>query len=71
MTASLDHAIWFHAPLRIDDWLLYVQDSPVTGGARGFARGSIYTRDGQLVASAVQEGLMRIVKPTEAEDRSI
>jgi acyl-CoA thioesterase-2 len=48
-----------------------VQDSPVTGGARGFARGSIYTRDGQLVASAVQEGLMRIVKPTEAEDRSI
>jgi acyl-CoA thioesterase-2 len=71
MTASLDHAIWFHAPLRIDDWLLYVQDSPVTGGARGFARGSIYSRDGQLVASAVQEGLMRIVKPTEAEDRSI
>lgn len=71
MTASLDHAIWFHAPLRVDDWLLYVQDSPRARGARGFARGSIYTRDGVLVASAAQEGLMRIVAPTEAEDRSI
>ncbi|MFT5441171.1 MAG: acyl-CoA thioesterase-2 [Myxococcota bacterium] len=71
MTASLDHAIWFHAPLRIDDWLLYYQDSPVTGGARGYARGSIYTREGVLVASAAQEGLMRPVTPTKAEDRSI
>jgi len=70
MTASLDHAIWFHAPLRVDDWLLYVQDSPVAAGGRGFARGSIFTRSGKLVASAVQEGLMRPVAPTRAEDRS-
>lgn len=70
MTASLDHAIWFHAPLRVDDWLLYVQDSPVAAGGRGFARGSIFTRAGKLVASAVQEGLMRPVAPTRAEDRS-
>ncbi len=71
MTASLDHAIWFHAPLRVDDWLLYKQDSPRTRGGRGFARGSIYTRAGELVASAAQEGLMRPVAPTQAEDRSI
>jgi len=70
MTASLDHAIWFHAPLRVDDWLLYVQDSPVAAGARGYARGSIYTRQGRLVASAAQEGLIRPVAPTDAEDRS-
>ncbi|MEM9028234.1 MAG: acyl-CoA thioesterase II [Pseudomonadota bacterium] len=57
--ASLDHAMWFHRPFRADDWLLYVQDSPWAGGARGFCRGSFYTRDGQLVASAAQEGLMR------------
>lgn len=71
MTASLDHAIWFHAPLRIDDWLLYHQDCPVTGGARGFARGTVYTRDGRLVASAAQEGLIRPVAPPDAENRSI
>jgi acyl-CoA thioesterase-2 len=71
MTASLDHAIWFHAPLRIDDWLLYHQDCPVTFGARGFARGTIYTRDGRLVASAVQEGLIRPVAAPDADDRSI
>ncbi len=71
MTASLDHAIWFHSPLRVDDWLLYVQDSPVGAGARGFARGSIYTRAGKLVASSAQEGLMRPVSPTKAEDRSV
>jgi len=70
MTASLDHAIWFHAPLRVDDWLLYVQDSPVAGGARGFARGTIFTRKGKLVASVAQEGLIRPVSPTAAEDRS-
>ena len=57
--ASLDHALWFHAPFRADDWLLYAQDSPRASGARGFNRGSIYSRDGVLVASAVQEGLMR------------
>jgi acyl-CoA thioesterase-2 len=70
MTASLDHAIWFHRPLRADDWLLYVQDSPIATGARGFARGSIFTRDGMLVASTAQEGLVRPVSPDHAEDRS-
>ncbi len=71
MNASLDHAIWFHTPLRVDNWLLYVQDSPAARGARGYARGTIYTQDGMLVASAAQEGLMRPVAPAEAEDRSI
>ena len=59
-TASLDHAMWFHRPFKADDWLLYVQDSPSASGARGFNRGSIYSRDGQLVASVAQEGLMRL-----------
>ncbi|MES2905957.1 MAG: acyl-CoA thioesterase II [Pseudomonadota bacterium] len=58
--ASLDHAMWFHRPFRADDWLLYAQDSPSASGARGFARGSIYARDGLLVASVAQEGLIRI-----------
>jgi len=58
-TASLDHALWLHADFRIDDWLLYVTDSPWAGGARGFNRGTIYTRDGRLVASVAQEGLIR------------
>jgi acyl-CoA thioesterase-2 len=57
--ASLDHALWFHRPFRADEWLLYAQDSPFTGGARGFARGSIFTRQGQLIASVAQEGLIR------------
>jgi acyl-CoA thioesterase-2 len=57
--ASLDHALWFHRPFRADDWLLYAQDSPSAHGARGFCRGSIFTRDGVLVASVAQEGLMR------------
>ena len=59
MLASLDHAMWFHRPFRADDWLLYDQDSPVAWGGRGFARGSIYTRSGQLAVSVVQEGLVR------------
>ncbi|WP_395771740.1 acyl-CoA thioesterase II [Arenimonas sp.] len=58
--ASLDHALWFHRPFRIDDWLLYSLDSPSASGARGLARGSIYTRDGILVASVAQEGLIRV-----------
>ncbi len=58
--ASLDHAMWFHRPFRADEWLLYVQDSPSAGGARGLNRGLIYSRAGELVASAVQEGLIRI-----------
>lgn len=57
--ASLDHAMWFHRPFRADDWLLYVQDSPSASGARGYCRGAIYDRHGHLVASTVQEGLMR------------
>lgn len=57
--ASLDHAMWFHHPFKMDDWLLYAQDSPSSSGARGFNRGSLYTRTGKLVASVVQEGLMR------------
>jgi len=57
--ASLDHAMWFHHPFKMDDWLLYAQDSPSASGARGFNRGALYTRDGKLVASVVQEGLMR------------
>jgi len=57
--ASLDHAMWFHRPCRVDEWLLYVVDSPAAAGARAFARGSIFTRDGVLVASVAQEGLTR------------
>jgi acyl-CoA thioesterase-2 len=57
--ASLDHAMWFHRPCRLDDWLLYTQDSPSAAGARGMTRGSIFTRDGRLVASVAQEGLIR------------
>ncbi|MFT5344052.1 MAG: acyl-CoA thioesterase-2, partial [Paracoccaceae bacterium] len=59
MTASLDHAMWFHAPIQFEDWHLYTMDSPFTGGARGFNRGAIYSREGALVASTAQEGLMR------------
>jgi acyl-CoA thioesterase-2 len=60
MAASLDHALWLHRPFRADDWLLYAQDSPNLHGARGFARGLIFTRDGTLVASVAQEGLVRL-----------
>jgi acyl-CoA thioesterase-2 len=58
--ATLDHAIWFHRPFRVDEWLLYAMDSPAAAGARGFGRGSIYTADGTLVASVAQEGLTRL-----------
>lgn len=57
--ASLDHAVWLHRPFRVDDWLLYAIDSPAAAGARGFTRGSLFTRDGTLVASTAQEGLLR------------
>ncbi len=57
--ASLDHALWFHRPFRADDWLLYSQDSPSTSGARGFSRGLVFNREGHLVASVAQEGLVR------------
>ncbi len=60
--ASLDHALWMHRPFRVDDWLLYAIDGPAAIGARGFARGSIFTRAGELVASVAQEGLTRWVR---------
>lgn len=59
MMASLDHALWFHRPFKADEWLLYAQDSPSSSGALGFNRGSIFTREGALVASVTQEGLIR------------
>lgn len=58
--ASLDHAVWLHEPFRADEWLLYTTDSPWAGHARGFNRGRIFTRDGRLVASTTQEGLIRL-----------
>jgi acyl-CoA thioesterase-2 len=58
--ASLDHAMWFHRDFRFDDWLLYSIDSPSASGARGLCRGSIFTRDGRLVASTAQEGMLRV-----------
>jgi acyl-CoA thioesterase-2 len=61
MGASLDHCMWFHRPFRADEWLLYDMDSPTADGARGLARGFLFTREGKLVVSLVQEGLMRKV----------
>ncbi len=58
--ASLDHAMWFHRPLRVDDWLLYDLESPSASGARGFAQAGVFSRDGRLVATSAQEGLVRI-----------
>jgi acyl-CoA thioesterase-2 len=60
--ASIDHAMWFHRPLRVDDWLLYNVESPSASGARGFARAGLFSLDGRLVASTAQEGLVRIKK---------
>ncbi len=59
--ASIDHAMWFHRQARVDDWLLYATDSPSASGARGFTRGHLFSRDGRLVASTAQEGLIRVV----------
>ena len=64
MGASLDHAMWFHRPFRADQWWLYDQESPWTGAARGLARGSIFTQDGRLAVSVVQEGLLRVPRTT-------
>jgi acyl-CoA thioesterase II len=58
--ASLDHAVFFHRPFRVDEWLLYAMDSPAASGSRGFTRGTLHTRDGTVVASTVQEGLLRL-----------
>jgi acyl-CoA thioesterase-2 len=60
LAASLDHALWFHRPFRADEWLLYAQVSPSAHGGRGLVRGGLYSRDGQLVASVIQEGLLRL-----------
>jgi acyl-CoA thioesterase-2 len=62
MIASLDHAMWFHRPLRVDEWLLYHQKSPSAQGARGIAEGFIYRRDGALSVTVIQEGLIRPIK---------
>jgi acyl-CoA thioesterase II len=62
VVASIDHAMWFHRPMRVDDWLLYSMESPSASGARGFARASLFARDGRLVASTAQEGLLRVRK---------
>ncbi|MFJ4617941.1 acyl-CoA thioesterase [Streptomyces sp. NPDC088812] len=58
--ASLDHAMWFHRPFRVDDWLLYDQESPSAYGGRGLGQGRIYTRDGRLAVSVIQEGVVRV-----------
>lgn len=68
--ASLDHALWFHRDFRIDEWLLYSMDSPNASGARGFARGQLFTEAGKLVASTTQEGLVRVVDPDRRKARS-
>jgi acyl-CoA thioesterase-2 len=66
MIASLDHAMWFHREFRADQWLLYDQQSPAAGGARGYSTGRMFTREGRLVVSVVQEGLIR---PARVEPR--
>lgn len=68
--ASLDHAMWFHRPFRADRWLLYDQEAPVAAGARGLARGQVFTESGELVVSVVQEGLIRIVDPEQKSSRT-
>jgi acyl-CoA thioesterase-2 len=62
--ASLDHAMWWHRDARVDDWLLYTMDSPSASGGRGLSLGRIYTRDGVLVASVAQEGMVRVADPS-------
>ena len=57
--ASLDHAMWFHAPMKFDDWHLYSMDAPYAGGGRSFNRGKVFDQQGRLIASVAQEGLMR------------
>ncbi len=72
MAASLDHAIWFHRPFRVDEWLLYATESPNACGARAFTRGSFFTQDGALVASVAQEGVLRVggrPRSSEGADR--
>jgi len=68
--ASLDHAMWFHRPFRADEWFLYDQDSPSASGSRGLARGEIFTRDGRLAVSVVQEGVIRPLRPPAGNSRA-
>ncbi|WP_372700082.1 acyl-CoA thioesterase [Arthrobacter sp. JSM 101049] len=65
--ASLDHAMWWHRDVKVDDWLLYVQESPSSSGARGLGQGRFFTRDGRLVATVAQEGMVRV--PTDARSK--
>lgn len=58
--ASLDHAIWFHRPFSVSDWILFLRETPAAGGARGFTRGSFYSAEGEILASVMQEGLIRV-----------
>jgi acyl-CoA thioesterase II len=67
--ASLDHVMWFHHPVRVDEWMLYVMDSPAASGARGLVRGTVYNQAGKLVASTAQEGLIRQRDPSAARER--
>ena len=70
--ASLDHALWFHHAIRVDEWFLYAMDSPSACGARGFARGQVFDRQGKLLASSAQEGLIRVVdqaRPDRSDPR--
>lgn len=68
--ASLDHALWFHDQVKMDEWLLYAMDSPSSSGARGLARGEVFSQDGRLIASTAQEGLMRVIDPAKSKPRS-
>jgi len=68
--ASLDHALWFHHDVKMDEWLLYSMDSPAASGARGLVRGQFFTEDGRLVASTTQEGLIRVIDPDHWVPRS-
>jgi len=70
LMASLDHGMWFHRPARVDDWLLYSCDSPSSSGGRGLARGLIYDRGGRLIASTIQEGMIRVGKPPAERNES-
>jgi len=70
MMASLDHALWLHRPLRVDQWLLYSMDSPNAAGARGFSRGQFFDQSGTLVASSAQEGLVRVLSDDQVRQRS-
>jgi acyl-CoA thioesterase II len=65
MTASLDHAMWFHRPFSFDDWILIAMESPAASGSRGFIRGNMFTESGELIGSVAQEGLIRVIDPSK------